>query len=210
MYLVKATWWFKKLFPKDLLWLVTSAHKPAIYITFDDGPHPEATIFALDQLARYEARATFFCIGKNVVEYPLIYERILADGHAVGNHTHNHLNGWKTATGKYLENIAEAGKFINSMLFRPPYGKIKRRQAAALRKLGYTIVMWDILSGDFDREITPDKCWENVVLHLSPGSIIVLHDSSKAFPRMSSVLPRLLEHCRQRGWEVRSLHPSIS
>ncbi len=177
---------------------------PAVYLTFDDGPHPKATPFVLEQLKKYGAKATFFCIGKNVVEQPEIYQQILLDGHSVGNHTHNHLNGWKTATDKYVANIKEAAQYIRSNLFRPPYGRISPFQIKELKK-DYRIIMWDVLSGDFDTEITGETCLQNVVFKLQPGSIVVFHDSEKAWDRMSYALPRILEHCKRQGWEVKAI-----
>ncbi len=177
---------------------------PAVYLTFDDGPHPKATPFVLEQLKKYGAKATFFCIGKNVVEQPEIYQQILLDGHSVGNHTHNHLNGWKTATDKYVANIKEAAQYIRSNLFRPPYGRISPFQIKELKK-DYRIIMWDVLSGDFDTEITGETCLQNVVFKLQPGSIVVFHDSEKAWDRMSYTLPRILEHCKRQGWEVKAI-----
>ncbi|MBV7531715.1 polysaccharide deacetylase family protein [Chitinophaga sp. sic0106] len=179
----------------------------AIYLTFDDGPHPEATPFVLDQLKKYEAKATFFCIGKNVIEQPAIYQRILEEGHSVGNHTHNHLNGWKTGTDKYIENVLLAREYIQSDLFRPPYGRITPFQIRMLKKQipGAKIIMWDILSGDFDLDINGEACVQNVVFKLKPGSIVVFHDSTKAWDRMSYALPRVLEFCKKQKYELRAL-----
>lgn len=178
--------------------------RKAVYLTFDDGPHPEATPFVLDQLQRYNAKATFFCIGKNVVEHPDIYQRILEEGHTTGNHTHNHLNGWKTGTDKYLENIFEARKYIDSPLFRPPYGRITPFQIKQVKQRipGAKIIMWDVLSADFDTEITGETCVQNVVFKLQPGSIIVFHDSTKAWDRLSYALPRVLEFCKKQELET--------
>ncbi|WZN39394.1 polysaccharide deacetylase family protein [Chitinophaga pollutisoli] len=139
-----------------------------------------------------------------MVAHPDIYQQILRDGHAVGNHTHNHLNGWKTATDKYISNIREAAQYIRSNLFRPPYGRISPFQIRELKK-DYRIIMWDVLSGDFDTEITGEACVQNVVFKLQPGSIVVFHDSEKAWDRMSYALPRILEHCKRQGWEVRAI-----
>ncbi|XZF14101.1 polysaccharide deacetylase family protein [Chitinophagaceae bacterium MMS25-I14] len=193
----------KFFFSKELVWRMPADGRPAVYLTFDDGPHPVATPYVLDQLAKYNAKATFFCIGKNVAEYPEIYERILAEGHAVGNHTHNHKNGWKTDTDEYIQNIVQATKYIKSFLFRPPYGRIKRTQVNFLTesKTPWKIIMWDVLSMDYDREVTPEQCLKNVVTHTQPGSIIVFHDSEKAWDRMSYTLPRVLQFCKEKGWE---------
>ncbi|SHL79615.1 Peptidoglycan/xylan/chitin deacetylase, PgdA/CDA1 family [Chitinophaga jiangningensis] len=179
----------------------------AIYLTFDDGPHPEATPFVLDQLKKYDAKATFFCIGKNVIEQPAIYQRILEEGHSVGNHTHNHLNGWKTGTDKYIENVLLAQEYIQSTLFRPPYGRITPFQIRMLKRQipGAKVIMWDILSGDFDLDINGEACVQNVVFKLKPGSIVVFHDSTKAWDRMSYALPRVLEFCKKQKYELRAL-----
>lgn len=206
MYLIQTPALLRALGPAAAEWqMPVSAAWPAVYLTFDDGPHPLATPFVLDQLSQYEAKATFFCIGKNVVEQPDLYRRILDEGHAVGNHTHNHLKGWTTKTKTYIENTLEAAKYIDSKLFRPPYGRIKRMQASQLQQMGYRIIMWNLLSADFDTALEPVRCLENVVFHLKPGDIVVFHDSQKAWDRMSYALPRVLEHCRKNGWAVKSI-----
>lgn len=171
-----------------------------LYLTFDDGPHPEATPFVLEQLRKWNARGTFFCIGKNVKEYPPIYRQILIDGHRVGNHTEHHLNGWKTDDKKYIENIRLAGESIDSDLFRPPYGRIGALQSKVLRDAGYKIVMWEVLSGDFDRGIDGGRCAKNVIGHARSGSIVVFHDSEKALPRLREALPRVLEYFSGEGF----------
>lgn len=158
----------------------------------------------LDTLAAYQAKATFFCIGSNVEANPAIYRRILEEGHGVGNHTYNHLNGWKVSNDEYLKDIALCEKHVQSNLFRPPYGRILRNQAKALLP-HKKIVMWDVLSADFDTRIAPEQCLRNVVEHTQNGSIIVFHDSVKAFERMSYALPRFLEHLSEAGFETASL-----
>jgi peptidoglycan/xylan/chitin deacetylase (PgdA/CDA1 family) len=202
MYFVKARRLLKWLYPSALVWDIKGDAVPTVYLTFDDGPHPVATPFVLDQLKQFNLKATFFCIGKNVIEYPHIYQRILDEGHAVGNHTHRHLNGWKVPATQYLESVHEAARYINSKCFRPPYGRITGREARALTELGYKIYMWDVLSADFDTKITPEQCWQNVALYLQPGAILVFHDSAKAWERMQYALPRTLEFCTQRGWKL--------
>ncbi|RAJ75708.1 peptidoglycan/xylan/chitin deacetylase (PgdA/CDA1 family) [Chitinophaga dinghuensis] len=179
----------------------------AVYLTFDDGPHPEATPFVLDQLKKYGAKGTFFCIGKNVIAYPEIYQRILEEGHSIGNHTHNHVNGWKTSTEKYIENVMLAREYIDSPLFRPPYGRITPFQIRMLKKQipGAKIIMWDLLSGDFDTDINGEACVQNVVFKLKPGAIVVFHDSTKAWERLSYALPRVLEFCKKQKFELRAL-----
>lgn len=203
MYFVKAPALLKKLYPKNLVWKQDIAD--TVYLTFDDGPHPVATPFVLEELEKNNAKGTFFCIGKNVIEHPGIYHAIRAAGHGIGNHTHTHLNGWKTDTTKYLENIKDAAQFIDSDLFRPPYGRIKRKQADKIKQQGYRIIMWDVLCGDFDTTISPEKCWENIALNIEPGSVVVFHDSNKAWERLQYALPRTLAFCRQKKWKMEIL-----
>jgi len=206
-YLVKTPWWLKKWYP-DLIWDISHpADEKVLYLTFDDGPHPRATPFVLDTLRTYGAKATFFCIGKNVREHPNIYRRILEEGHRVGNHTQHHINGWKTRDKAYLEDVREAARYIDSDLFRPPYGRISAFQASLLRKppFEYKVIMWDVLSADFDRKLSPERCSRNVIRHARPGSIIVWHDSEKAFPRVEVALPVVLGHFQEKGYRFESL-----
>lgn len=204
MYLVKTPAWLRALYP-SLTWRIPTDEK-ILYLTFDDGPHEKATPFVLNQLQQHQAKATFFCIGKNVAEQPAVYHRIINEGHKVANHTHNHLNGWKTPNSKYISNVFEAAKFIDSDLLRPPYGKISRFQAKVLQQNNrFKIIMWDVLSADFDTRVTPQKCRDNVVLHAKPGSIIVFHDSAKAFDRMSYALPQVLQHFSTQGYTFKTL-----
>ncbi len=206
-YRVKAPWILSNILFSRLVWKMPAGGKPIIYLTFDDGPHPTATPFILEQLERYKAKATFFCIGKNVEEYPGIYLELLKDGHSVGNHTQNHFNGWFTAKDKYIQNVQLAANNINSRLFRPPYGRITRGQINALikREAPYTIYMWDVLSGDFDTTLSGEQCLQNVLNNIEPGSIVVFHDSEKAWERMSYALPRVLEYCSNKGWSLEAL-----
>jgi peptidoglycan/xylan/chitin deacetylase (PgdA/CDA1 family) len=194
---------FPKIFSK-YRWHFHS-EDPALYLTFDDGPTPEVTTFVLDQLSEYNAKATFFCIGKNVVQQPEIYQRILAEGHTVGNHTHNHLKGWKKSVDTYVENTEKARKHIASPLFRPPYGKIKKKQAKALLKKGYEIVMWDVLSADFDTDISKEKCLSNVLDHAKKGSIVVFHDSIKAQENVVYALPKVLAFFAEKGYSFKGI-----
>jgi peptidoglycan/xylan/chitin deacetylase (PgdA/CDA1 family) len=179
----------------------------AVYLTFDDGPHPTITPFVLEELRKYDAHATFFCVGNNVARYPEVYKELLAAGHRAGNHTYNHLNGWKTINNHYIKNINQAAKHIDSLLFRPPYGRIKLTQYRRLKRANprWRVYMWDILSGDFDRETSPEQCLENVLSNIRPGSIVVFHDSEKAWERMKYALPRVLEYCKSKNWVVRGL-----
>ncbi|RYY71333.1 MAG: polysaccharide deacetylase family protein [Chitinophagaceae bacterium] len=204
-YLVKTPLLFKKLFPKRIWEIATD--KKEIFLTFDDGPHPEQTTFVLDELRKYNAKATFFCIGKNVVEQPAIYRQILEEGHCVGNHTHNHLNAWKVDDRAYLENIKLATGYIDSNLFRPPYGKINSFLVKQLASPAYQLrtIMWTILSGDFDTKISKERCLENVLLHAKGGSIVVFHDSEKAQERMRFALPAVLKYFSEKGFVFSSL-----
>ncbi len=190
-----------------------SIQKKEIFLTFDDGPTKEITDFVLDELKKYNAKATFFCIGKNVKNHPKTFNRILKEKHSIGNHTQNHLNGWKTNTKTYLNNVLKCEETIlseiniknYSKLFRPPYGKIKKRQAKALQKKGYSIIMWDVLSADFDTSISKEKCLKNVLNNTKKGSIIVLHDSVKASEKVKFILPELLEYFTKKGFEFKAI-----
>jgi peptidoglycan-N-acetylglucosamine deacetylase len=206
-YFVKTPWWLKKIY-SSYIWDIDTAEK-IIYLTFDDGPHPVATPFVLDELKKYNAKATFFCIGKNVEEYPEIYKRILDEGHRTGNHTQNHLNGWKTSNDVYLNNIAEATNYIDSELFRPPYGRIKASQAknigSVITKNQPKIIMWSVLSGDFDTTVSNDRCLRNVIANTKAGSIVVFHDSEKAYRLLEDTLPKALQILSEKGYRFEKL-----
>jgi len=183
---------------QDLVWDVPT-DKKEVFISFDDGPVPRATPYALDVLKEHNALATFFCIGDNVNKHPDIFKRVTDEGHRVGNHSLNHLNGWKYNDYSYVKNVLECARVVPSRLYRPPYGKIKRSQSAALGKR-FTIIMWDVISGDFDRKVSKEKCVENVIGNAVPGSIIVFHDSHKAYEKMAYALPIVLEKLREKGF----------
>jgi peptidoglycan-N-acetylglucosamine deacetylase len=200
MYLVKTPWLLKKLYPK-LIWNVN--HAPGcIYLTFDDGPIPIVTPFVLNILKQYNAKATFFCIGDNVRKHPEIFEQVKNSGHAVGNHTYNHLKGWDTNDQTYLNNFLQADKLLDTKLFRPPYGRMKRSQVKLLQnaKPNLQIIMWSVLSGDFDINLRPEKCLENVIKNTRPGDIVLFHDSLKAKERLEYALPRAMEVWSKRGY----------
>lgn len=205
-YLVTSPWWMRMLFPANLTWSIPTTEK-ILYLTFDDGPQPDATAFVLDELKKYQAKATFFCIGKNVQEQPALYQRILSEGHRVGNHTQNHLNGWKTDDTKWLSNVKEASNWIDSDLFRPPYGKIRTFQAKLLQEAHppYRIIMWNVLSADFDQGISPLQCWNNIKKNGKPGAIIVFHDSVKAFTNMKFALRETLSHFSAMGYRFEAI-----
>lgn len=206
-YFVKTPWWLKKIY-SSYLWSINTKQKE-LYLTFDDGPDPEITPFVLKVLKQYNALATFFCIGKNVAAYPEVYRQILNEGHTVGNHTYNHLNGWATKDDVYLKDVAEASNYIDSRLFRPCYGRITSFQAKNLKAVmkGKTprIVMWDVLSGDFDSSLLPRECAANVILQSRPGSIIVFHESKKAYLRLEYALPKVLKFFSEKGYSFKDL-----
>ena len=206
-YFVKTPVWLKRIY-HSYVWSIPVNDK-ILYLTFDDGPHPEATPFVLKELKKHNALATFFCIGKNVVAYPGIYNQIINEGHSVGNHTYNHLNGWKTNNDEYLKDIALASQEIDSAFFRPPYGRITSFQAknlkAVMKGKEPKVIMWDVLSGDFDIACTPQQCLANVLLGSVSGSIIVFHDSEKAFPKLEYTLPRMLNHFSEKGYLFKAL-----
>ena len=205
-YFTKTPFWLKKLYPACLWNYPPSEESKKIYLSFDDGPHAAATPFVLDQLKKHNARASFFCIGKNVIDETAIYKRILTEGHRVGNHTFNHLNGWKTDSKIYIENIEKARAHIDSDLFRPPYGRISAFQIRNLReKLHYKIVMWDVLSGDFDPSVSGKQAADRVIRKSRSGSIVVFHDSTKAFPVLQEALPLVLAHFSGEGYTFETI-----
>jgi peptidoglycan/xylan/chitin deacetylase (PgdA/CDA1 family) len=211
-YWIKTNFIVKKIFSK-YIWDVHNNEKK-VYLTFDDGPTPEITNWTLSQLEQFDAKVTFFCIGDNINKFPDIFKLVLSKGHSVGNHTFNHLKGWETSNNKYIENvqlcqeaISKHSKTLNLKpeIFRPPYGRIKRDQAKGLHKLGYKIIMWDILSADFDADVTPEQCLQNVLQNVTSGSIIVFHDSKKAFRNLEYALPKTLEFLKEKGFSFNVL-----
>lgn len=189
----------------SFVWSKPTAEK-IIYLTFDDGPIPGVTEWVLDQLTQYQAKATFFCVGDNIRKHPAVYEQTLRQGHSVGNHTFNHLNGWQTETDAYLENFRQFEQTVPRQvhLFRPPYGRITRRQARIIRQT-HQIVMWDVLSGDFDPKLDANVCLQQSIRHSGKGSIIVFHDSLKAQKNLLYVLPRYLTHFAAQGYRFNRL-----
>lgn len=195
----------QRLYP-ERIWAFSRSSN-SVFLTFDDGPIREVTPWVLDELKKHGAKATFFCIGENVQKHPEIFRRIIAEGHTVGNHTFNHLKGTKTETLEYIENVEKAERLMRNsefriqnsqLLFRPPYGKITSKQARILQKKGYKIVMWDIISFDFDANISEETCLQNVLKYMKPGSVIVYHDSLKAEKNLRYVLPKVLEFLNEK------------
>ena len=185
-----------------------------VYLTFDDGPIPEVTPWVLEQLKKYHSKATFFCIGENITKHPEIFKQLVSEGHSYGNHTYNHLKGTITPHQKYLDNVVAFEEILQqsnfpkihpSHLFRPPYGKLKHSQAKILLKKGYKIVMWEVLPYDWDKNVSKEKCLENVVKNISPGSIVVFHDSLKAEKNLKYTLPRVLEFIDKKGWKAEKI-----
>ena len=199
----------KRVLP-SLVWNINTKQK-VIYLTFDDGPTPEITEWTLNTLDKYNAKATFFCIGNNIDKYPQIFKLIIEKGHTIGNHSNNHLKGWKTKTIDYLENIniaqAQIDKFSrsNQLLFRPPYGRIKPKQIKEISKLNYRIIMWNILSKDWDKTISNKECLDNVIKKTKSGDIVVFHDSVKAFNNLKYVLPQMLDYFTEKGFEFKRI-----
>lgn len=203
----------KTLFP-NFIWNINTNNK-TLYLTFDDGPTPEITNWVLGTLKPYDAKATFFCIGNNIEKHPDIFQNIVNNGHAIGNHTYNHLKGWKHKTATYTEEVKQTQELIDSTinnqqskiykLFRPPYGKFKTKQSKAIQNLGYKIILWDVLSYDWDKSVTEDDCLKNVLSSAKEGSIVVFHDSVKASKNLKFVLPKVLEYYSKKGYVFKAL-----
>lgn len=218
MYLVKSPL-LLKWFYSSLIWNKSRSEK-IVYLTFDDGPIPNVTDFVLNTLKTFKIKATFFCIGDNIIKHPEIFERVKNDGHGVGNHTFNHLNGWQTDDDTYINNVLKCQDLTQSNLFRPPFGRIKKSQIRKLEDQSLKlranpqlitqnpqlqIIMWDVLSGDFDTQISPSHCYRNVIKNTKNGSIIVFHDSLKAFGRLQFALPRTLNYLIAQGYQFGTL-----
>ena len=211
MYFIKTPTYIQKLFP-NALWEIDTAERK-LHFTFDDGPTPEVTLWVLEQLKNYNAKATFFVLGKNVQRYPDIFQQIILSGHSVGNHSFSHLNGWQTKDEMYFDDIEKAGKVIqipiaiginHKLLFRPPYGRMTFSQYSFL-KTKYQVVMWDVLSGDFDYKLNSEQCFENVKRNTTNGSIVVFHDSHKGFERLKICLPKVLKYYFEQGYTFAGL-----
>ncbi|MBE9463310.1 polysaccharide deacetylase family protein [Dyadobacter subterraneus] len=204
MFLHYSPFWLKAIYPR-YKWHVPTAEKE-IFLTFDDGPIPDITEFVLDTLKQFEAKATFFCIGDNVKKHPAIFSKVISEGHSIGNHTFNHMNGWKSKDQEYLANIelCEKQLKLETNLFRPPYGRMKKSQSRQLPE-SKEIIMWDVLSGDFSAAVKPEVCLEKTIKYARPGSIVLFHDSLKAAKNMQYTLPRFLEHFSNKDYQFKAL-----
>lgn len=203
MYLTKTPDFVQNMFP-NLVWKMNHSDEKSLYLSFDDGPIPNITPWVLDQLKKYNAKASFFCVGKNVQQNTAIFNRIKSEGHTIGNHTYDHLSGWSTSNLNYFRNVRDCNELVQSNLFRPPYGRLKNKQALFLQRK-YKVVMWDVLSGDFDPKLSKDQCLENVISKSKEGSIIVFHDSLKAEDKLRYVLPKVLKHFSKLGFTFKNL-----
>lgn len=195
------------MFP-DALWQVNTSEQK-LYLTFDDGPHPELTPWVLGELHKHKAKATFFCVGSRTSNYPEIIEQIKAEGHKIGHHSFHHKNGWKTKDEVYLHDILVAAEVVGGILFRPPYGKLKRSQFKKLKNR-FNIVMWSVLSKDYSRKISKENCLKRVISQSENGSVIVFHDSEKAKENLQYVLPKMLEHFGAKGYSFEVLQTTPS
>lgn len=208
MYLHHTPIFVQKILP-SYTWRRKNAQK-VVYLTFDDGPIPEVTTWVLQLLALYNAKATFFCVGENIQKHPEVYKQVLAEGHSVGNHTYNHLKGMNVSDEEYIENTKLCAEAMSKepfvgKLFRPPYGKIKFSQTRKLKTLGYEIILWDVLTGDFDAKLTKEKCLSASLNATKSGSIVVFHDSLKTYEKLQFVLPQYLKVLSEQGYQFRAL-----
>ena len=200
---VVVPFWLRLLYPRRT-WSYKEIEK-TLYLSFDDGPHPVITPKVLELLRHFNAKATFFCLGKNVSSPPEIFERIKADGHSIGNHSYHHVNGWKASNASYLEDVMHANELIKSPLYRPPYGRLKFSQASLLRKMGYQLIMWTLLSADYDQRLSKEDCYQRIWKHLHPGAIVLFHDSEKAADNMLYALERLLKEASKVGYQFKAI-----
>jgi peptidoglycan-N-acetylglucosamine deacetylase len=198
MYFFSTPYFIKKFFRKNIVWEKDPSEN-SIYLTFDDGPEASVTPWVLEELKKYDAKATFFCLGKNADANPELLETIMQEGHMLGNHSYSHCNGWDTPTHDYIADVEKCNQIIKSDLFRPPYGKIKLSQLRQLKKK-YSIMMWSLMSGDFDSGISREKCLDTILNKTKPGTIIIFHDSLKAKEKLEYVLPRYLQHFKEKGY----------
>lgn len=207
MYFKKVPKYIQRLYPQ-LLWSMQDTEQ-TLYLTFDDGPCSASTEDILDCLAEYNVQATFFCLGRHVESYPILFKKIQAEGHAIGNHGYEHLSGWKTNTDLYIENAQKADALIQSNIFRPPYGRIKRNQTNEIAK-DFSIIMWDVMPGDFDASVTSDACIKTIKKYAGNGSIIVLHDNPKAYPKVIEILSQVIPYFQKQGFTFSKIDQSNS
>ena len=200
----------KTLFP-NFVWNIDTPNKE-LYLTFDDGPTPEITDWVLSTLEQYDAKGTFFCIGNNIEKHPEIFQRVIDHGHSVGNHTYNHLKGWKHQTEDYINDVLKTESLIKNYklnnkqkLFRPPYGKFKTKQSKKILELGYKVIMWEVISYDWDKSLTEENCFRNVTSAAKNGSVIIFHDSVKASKNLKYALPKVLEYYSEKGFEFKRI-----
>lgn len=209
MFLHKSPWILKKLYSSALQWNVENTQKE-LYLTFDDGPIPELTPWVLELLEQFNVKATFFHVGENIKKHPDLFQLTIEKGHKVGNHTYNHFDGWKHDTVNYLNNFSACENILKEQgystnLFRPPYGKIRREQAQIIKDQGYNIWMWDVLTGDFSKQISPAVCLQKSIKYTRSGSVIVFHENVKATSNIQYALPKYLEHCLHKGYQFKVL-----
>lgn len=208
-YLIKTPRFLKWIFSQKI-WEVKTKSKE-VFLTFDDGPTPEVTDFVLNLLEKHQAKASFFCIGKNADQYPKIINRIDSNGHTIGNHTYNHYHCYKHSAKEYLGNIKLTTELLSSLssnykkLFRPPYGRLSPKVTKILKQQAYKIIMWDVLSADFDLNQSADQLVKNVINNVKPGSIVVFHDSVKSYPKLKKALPGILIHLENKGYSFSAL-----
>jgi peptidoglycan/xylan/chitin deacetylase (PgdA/CDA1 family) len=195
---------YRLLYPRAI-WRIPNEREKTIYLTFDDGPVPKITLWVLDVLDKYNIKATFFCVGDNVRKYPETYEEILRRGHRVGNHTFNHIQGWRHRTQKFVGNAQKASEYIQSNLFRPPHGHMRLKQIAALIRAGYQVIMWDVVTRDYNQKISPERVFKIVKKYTRNGSIIIFHDSLKAEKNMKYALPKAIEWLLKEGYKFELL-----
>ena len=206
MSLVQPAFLIRKLLPRSIWRLPGSGN--TVYLTFDDGPTTGVTEHVLSMLSEHNAKATFFCIGNCIEKHPQLFNKLIEEGHAIGNHTYSHKNGWKVSLNNYIEDVEKCNQIFKSKLFRPPYGKLSPSQFFHLRKF-YTIVMWDVLSMDFDVRLSSETCLKNVLHHVRNGSVITFHDSLKAWPRLKEILPQILKELSTKGFTFSVIHPKV-
>ena len=198
MELYSAPFWIRSIYPKGLTWRIKTSRKE-LFLTFDDGPIPEVTQLVISILKKYNVKATFFCVGENVDKYPEVFDLLVKEGHAIGNHTYHHVKAWKISSESYLSEVEQCNNLVKSNLFRPPHVQINRKLAKTLSK-NYRIIMWSALTGDYNKKLSGDQCLANAIKNTAPGSIIVFHDSLKARERMEFALPLYIEYCIQKGF----------